>query len=62
MPKEAWKTYVKSLPPAQQTKMLLVAIERLMECEEVSYRKENKEEGSKECIYWDGSGEDIRKP
>lgn len=63
MPKEAWKKYVKSLPVAKQKKMLLIAIERLMECDEVRFREEcidpNPDFACEPCIYWETTGNDI---
>lgn len=56
---EDWKVFVLALSPEQQYKLLLVAIKRLIEMEEISYRKAEPDEELSEDIYWDSCGESL---
>ena len=58
---DKWKDYIRGLETDDLRKLAIVTVERLMECEEVSYRPEcrDRDEPATECIYWDSCGEDI---
>ena len=52
--------YIDKLSKEDAITLAKVAVLRLMEIDEVSYRKPSSDlDRSHECVYWDGSGESL---
>lgn len=50
--------YIKSLTPKQRDRMLLVALNRLIECEEVGFFVQ--EDDGEPHFYWSHTGDDLK--
>lgn len=61
----AWMVWFDAQSDEDKRTIALNAIERLIQCEEVSFRDcEDAFEGEecKPCLFWDSCGEDLRIP
>lgn len=60
-----WQTWFKQQSDVDREVMALLAIERLMELDEVLFRDCADLEVAddlKDCLYWESTGEDLRVP
>ena len=57
--KRNWKKYLDKLTNEERHKILVVAIERLMELEEVKFQMDDID--CAEMLYWDSCGDELLK-